>query len=103
MRIKSYIQSMSKSIYFRILPKKQEKDVEKLSSRLRSQGKYFGYPFNEYPPTAANYSLFRKSDLKWFDFFYSVYGQTLKCQVYTLDSKIMGLWCNWEHGRIGGR
>lgn len=36
MRIKSYIQSMSKSIYFRILRKKQEKDIEKLSSRLRS-------------------------------------------------------------------
>jgi len=75
MQIENYIRLISRHILFRRWGIGHEKNIKDLIYRLRTEKKYFGYPFDKYPPTISNYSFFRKSDLKWFDFYCSVYGK----------------------------
>lgn len=74
MQIENYIRLISRHILFRRMGIGHTKDINELISRLRTERKYFSYPVKKYPPTIANYSFFRKSDLKWLDFYYSIYG-----------------------------
>ena len=76
MQIQNYIRLILRHILFRYWGLGgQKKNIRDLISRLKTQRKYFSYPFDKHPPTIANYTFFRKSDLKWFDFYYSVYGK----------------------------
>jgi len=75
MQIENFIRLISRPILFRRLGINHKKNIKDLISRLKTKSKYSSYPFDKYPPTIANYSFFRKSDLKWFDFYYSVYGK----------------------------
>jgi hypothetical protein len=75
MEIKKYIRLISRQILFQRLRTDNIRNIRDLISHLKAERKYISYPFNEYPPTIANYSFFRKSDLKWFDFYYSVCGK----------------------------
>ena len=52
-----------------------QKDINRLISQLKKERKYFRYPVKNYPPIIMNTSLFRKSDLKWLDFYYSIYSE----------------------------
>jgi hypothetical protein len=75
MQIENYIRSISRRILFQRMRIDNIRDIKTFISRLKTERRYLRYPFDEYPPTIANYSLFHKSDLKWFDFYYSVYGK----------------------------
>jgi hypothetical protein len=75
MSIENYIRMTIRHIISRFGIKGHKKNIEDLISRLKANKKYSLYPFKEYPPTIANYSFFRKSDLQWFNFYYSVYGK----------------------------
>ena len=75
MQIQNYISSICRHFLFQRMRIDNVKEIKTFISRLKAEGRYSQYPVDEYPPTLANYSFFHKSDLKWFDFFYSVYGK----------------------------
>jgi hypothetical protein len=75
MNIENYIRMTIRHIIFRCGLIGHKKNIRELISRLKANKKYSRYPFKEYPPTIANYPFFQKSDLQWFDFYYSVYGK----------------------------
>jgi hypothetical protein len=53
--------------------RKQFNHVDEILGRLKENGLYKKYPANNYPAVISKYNLFRKSDVKWLDFYYSVY------------------------------
>jgi hypothetical protein len=75
MQIENYLRLISRHILFRRGIIGQKKNIKDLISRLKTKRKYSSYPYDKYPPTIAKYPFFRKSDLKWLDFFYSIYGK----------------------------
>jgi hypothetical protein len=75
MQIADHIRLVSRSILSKRLRLGQQKNIDELISHLRKERRYSRYPLEEYPPTIAKYPFFHKSDLKWFDFYFSVYGK----------------------------
>ena len=75
MQIENYIRSIIRPILLRRSRAGEQKNINDLISRLKTEGKYLSYPFDKFPPTISNYPIFRKSDLKWLDFYFSIYGK----------------------------
>lgn len=75
MQIENYIRPISRQILLRRLMVGSQKNINDLISHLKAERKYFNYPAEKYTPTIAKYPFFRKSDLKWLDFYYSIYGK----------------------------
>jgi len=75
MNIGNYIRMAIRYIIFRIGIRGYKQNIKDLISRLKAKKEFSKYPIKKYPPTIANYSFFRKTDLQWFDFYYSVYGK----------------------------
>ena len=75
MQIADYLRLISRPILLKRLRLGQQKNIDELVSHLTKERKYSSYPVEKYPPTIAKYPFFHKSDLKWFDFYFSVYGK----------------------------
>lgn len=75
MQIENYIRPIIRQILLRMMKVGSQKNINGLISKLKNEKKYYRYPVKKYPPTIANYSFFRKSDLKWLDFYYSIYSK----------------------------
>jgi hypothetical protein len=75
MQTENYIRSISRHILLRSWGVHHGKGITAFIAHLRAAKKFASYPFDKCPPTISNYSFFRKSDLKWLDFYYSVYGK----------------------------
>ena len=75
MKIEDYVRPIVRPILFQRTRINNLKNIKDLISHLKAKSIYISYPSDKYPPTIANYSFFHKSDLKWFDFYYSVYGR----------------------------
>jgi len=70
--LKKIIKKIIKEVVSSITRKKQRDNIAKLLDNLKSKGFYKKYPLEHYPPAITNYSFYRKSDLKWLDFYFSV-------------------------------
>jgi hypothetical protein len=57
------------------LRKKQYAHIENLIRNLKLQNQYEKFPADKCVPVISKYDFFRKSDLKWLDFYYSVCGK----------------------------
>lgn len=75
MQIEKCIRKIGRRILIRRLRMGQGKDIIKFNYRLKDKKSFTSYPFDKYPPAISNYSFFSKSDLKWLDFYYSIYGK----------------------------
>ena len=75
MQIENYFRIIGRQTLLRRLVTGSQQNINDLISHLKTKSKYFNYPAEKYPPTIAKYPFFHKSDLKWFDFYYSVYGK----------------------------
>jgi len=51
------------------------KNIDKKIIELKKVKRYRIYPITENPPLIANYSSFKKKDVKWLNLFYSIYGE----------------------------
>jgi hypothetical protein len=75
MQIAEYLRLICRPILLKRLRLGQQRNIKELISHSKKEGKYSSYPAQKYPPTIAGYPFFRKSDLKWLDFYFSVYGK----------------------------
>ena len=55
--------------------KKQIVHIKKLITHLKDKGCYKKFPFKGSTPVISRYKMFRNSDKKWLDFYFSVYGK----------------------------
>ena len=75
MLIENSIRPIAKKILSSKISSGHRKSINKLISRLKTDGNYIRYPFEKFPPTISKYSFFRKFDLRCLDFYYSVHGK----------------------------
>jgi hypothetical protein len=59
---------------YRVLSQ-QHKAVDRKIDKLKSKGLLKNYPSDSPQPLVTKYPFFKKSDKKWFNFFYSIYGK----------------------------
>lgn len=55
------------------LRRAQYPHIKKLLSNLRRNGTLSHYPFKDCKPLMSDFSFFKKSDILWLDFYYSIY------------------------------
>ncbi|MCF8367441.1 MAG: hypothetical protein K9G76_00265 [Bacteroidales bacterium] len=59
---------------YRLL-RNQHKAINLKIHRLKKQGKLKEYPIKDKQPIICDYPFYKKSDKKWFNYFYSIYGK----------------------------
>jgi len=50
-------------------------EIDRRLRNLKNKGLLWEYPLEKVQPSVSNYKFFKKSDVKWLDFYYSVYGK----------------------------
>ncbi len=75
MMLKKQIRAILRYSFSLILRRKQLSHINKLIKHFATKRKLLKYPFTEYPPVIKRYTFCHHSDLKWLDFYHSVYGK----------------------------
>ncbi|MBN1932417.1 MAG: hypothetical protein JW786_12505 [Desulfobacterales bacterium] len=74
MHIKKHIKELVKDAFLHRTRSKQLRHLKMLVGHLRAKHKYSKYPLAKHPPIIKQYPFCHHSDLKWLDFYYSVFG-----------------------------
>lgn len=74
MNVKRQIDKIVKDTFIRRSRKKQLHYLKKLIDHLKVKKSFVKYPIKKYPPVIKRYSFYHYSDLKWLDFYFSVFG-----------------------------
>ena len=75
MQIIDYLRLISRPILLKRLRVGAQKNINEHISLLKNEKRYLRYPAEKYPPTIVKYPFFHKTDLKWLDFYFSIYGK----------------------------
>ena len=76
---KKIVKNIVTSTFDYRLRKRNVPEVERQIKYLKGKDLFKPYPLKEHPPTVANYPFYNgKTDVKWLDYFYSVYGKADK-------------------------
>lgn len=71
---KTIVKALNYFNSYRVL-RQQHKAIDDKNAKLKSKGMLKRYPMESDPPLITKYPFYKKSDIKWFDFFYSIYGK----------------------------
>lgn len=74
MKFKKSVQKMARNMLLWRLRNSQIKHIDQLNAKLIERGVFNRYPFDNVPPLISKYRFYRKFDLKWLDFYYSIHG-----------------------------
>lgn len=78
MGIKKRISKLLRALFLWRSEKAFDLSVKKKIHYLKKQGKYKKYPKGKSPPYITKYPFFRKSDKKWLDVYFSIFGEENK-------------------------